>query len=82
MTHEEIKNGLKQLGFEGGWVVTGEEITLWENDEPKPSNKEILDAAKVYQATLETLEAQKTLDREALLTRLGITAEEAKLLLG
>jgi hypothetical protein len=27
MTHQEIVNGLLQLGFAGGWVITGNEIT-------------------------------------------------------
>ena len=82
MTHNELKNGLKQLGFDSGWVVTGNEITLWENVEPQPSNEEILIAAALYEQTLETLAAEKAEAKAALLERLGITADEAALLLG
>lgn len=81
MTHQEILNGLAQLGFKGGWVVTGEEITLWENEAPKPTKKQIADAAALYQQTLDQKAAADAEAKAALLTRLGITEEEAKLLL-
>lgn len=48
MTTEEVSNGLKQLGFNSGWVVSGGEIVLWENAEPQPTTKEIEAAAKLY----------------------------------
>lgn len=82
MTHEEIKNGLIQLGFTGGWVITGEEITVWENTEAQPTKKAIAAAATLYQNTLDAKAAEEAAAKEALLTRLGITADEAKLLLG
>lgn len=81
MTHEEIRNGLIQLGFNGGWVITGNEITLWEHEVPKPTNKAIADAAAIYQQTLDAESAAAAAAKTALLTRLGITADEAKLLL-
>jgi hypothetical protein len=48
MTIEEVTNGLKQLGFNSGWVVSGSEIVLWENAEPQPSLQEIEAASKLY----------------------------------
>ena len=48
MTTEQITNGLKQLGFNSGWVVSGDEIVLWENAEPQPTLEAILEAAKDY----------------------------------
>ena len=48
MTTEEVTNGLKQLGFNSGWVVSGCEIVLWENAEPQPSLQEIEAASKLY----------------------------------
>ena len=78
MTHEEIVQGLKELGFNGGWVVTGNEITLWENDLPQPTESELVAGL----ALIQQREAAKAAAREALLARLGITAEEAQLLLG
>lgn len=41
MTHEQIVEALKKLGFNSGWVVTGDEITLWENDAPQPTEAEL-----------------------------------------
>jgi hypothetical protein len=82
MNHEEIVNGLKQLGFVSGWVISGEEITLWENTESQPSKAQLLEASKLWEATLAQQEAEKSASRNALLDRLGITDQEAKLLLG
>lgn len=81
MEHNEIKNGLFQLGFENGWVLIGEEIVIWENAETRPSGAEIKAAAAIYQQTIQRVAAEKALEKAALLERLGITAEEAELLL-
>ena len=48
MPTEEIANGLKQLGFNNGWVLNGEEIVIWENSQPQPTLEAILEAAKDY----------------------------------
>jgi MOSC domain-containing protein YiiM len=82
MTHQEITNGLAQLGFTTGWVITGEKITLWKNSEPQPTAAEILKAASIYQKTLDDNAAKAAADKSALLQRLNITEEEAALLLG
>ncbi len=82
MNNEELKNGLRQLGFDSGWVITGGEITVWENTLPQPTKEQILAAAPLYQQTLDNLAVKKAADRAALLTRLGISADEAALLLG
>lgn len=75
MTTTEITNGLIQLGFSTGWVVNGDEIVLWENAEPQPTKAEISEAAKLYEST-------KAAARQAVLDRLGLTEQEAQLLLG
>jgi len=66
------------------WVLDGDfyEGLNWLDDSPKPSQKE-LDALwdSVQQEIVEEKTA-KTTAREALLERLGITADEAALLLG
>jgi hypothetical protein len=82
MNGKEITNGLLQLGFNSGWAVTGNEITLWENEEPQPSTEEISNAAKLWETTQLAEAETKAATRQALLTRLGITEEEAKILLG
>ena len=55
MTTEKITNGLKQLGFNSGWVVSGDEIVLWENPEPQPTLEAILEAAKDYVEPIPTV---------------------------
>jgi hypothetical protein len=82
MNGKEIGKGLLQLGFNSGWAITGNEITLWENTEPQPSAQEISDAAKLWENTVAAEAEAKATAKAALLDRLGITAEEAQLLLG
>jgi len=82
MNHQEITNGLLQLGFKSGWAVTGDKITLWENEQPQPSLSEIATAASLWESTLQAEAEAKATARQAVLDRLGLTAEEAQLLLG
>jgi len=74
MKHEDIINGLNYLGFNSGWVLTDQEISFWDNDLPKPSIKEIEIAAEKYVKEVNNA-------KQALLDKLGITVDEAKLLL-
>jgi hypothetical protein len=37
MTHEELLELLAQSGFDTGWVLTGETLTLWEHDADPPA---------------------------------------------
>jgi hypothetical protein len=61
-------------------ITTGEE-TITERDETAAETKARLDHAKAVEAAQAEAEA-KAAAREALLDRLGITADEAALLLG
>jgi len=81
MKTDEICNGLKQLGFNNGWVVRGDEIVLWEHNAPQPTQDELKNAAKLWEQTEANAQAQAEADKAALLAKLGITADEAKLLL-
>ena len=83
METKKIINGLKQLGFNSGWVVTGEEITLWENTEPQPSLDNILTASKLWDKNVAEKEAQEAAAKtaaEAKLAALGLTADDLKAL--
>ncbi len=65
------------------WTLNGDDYEglNWLSDTPKP-NKEELDA--LWESTLSAVEQKKSeavAARQAILDRLGITAEEAKLLL-
>lgn len=74
MPTEEIVNGLKQLGFNNGWVLNGEEIVIWENPQPKPTIKAILEAAKDYVAPEPTIEEK--------LASVGVSLDDLKTALG
>lgn len=78
MTHDEVLLALKELGFTGGWVVTDNRITLWENDSPQPTESELIAGLSLAEQHL----ANKLAAKQAVLDSLGITEEEAALLLG
>jgi len=82
MKNDETANGLEQLGFISGWVLTGDEITLWENAEPQPTKAALAIAATQWAATQAAKAEATATQKAALLARLGITADEAKLLIG
>jgi len=82
MTTEQIANGLKQLGFTNGWVISGTEIVLWEHDAPQPTQDELKNAAQLWEQTEANAQAKAKADKAALFAKLGITEEEAALLLG
>lgn len=66
------------------WTLNGDNYTglTWLSDTPKPS-KATLDGlwAEVQQEIADE-KAERAVAREALLTRLGLTEQEAQLLLG
>lgn len=37
MTHEQLLKLLADAGFDTGWVLTGETLTLWEHDADPPA---------------------------------------------
>lgn len=61
-------------------IQTGEE-TITERDETKDETAARLEAEKAHKEA-QALESQRAEDRAALLAQLGITEEQAKLLLG
>jgi hypothetical protein len=71
--------------FDGSqWTLNGNDYDglTWLSDTPKPTKKKLDD---LWPATLEAIEQKKAdaiATRQALLERLGITADEAALLLG
>ena len=81
MENVEILNGLAQLGFNNGFAVSEQKIILWEHEEDQPTAKEIADASKLWAASELAKAKAKEAERAALLTRLGMTAEEAALLI-
>jgi hypothetical protein len=73
---------LEMLIPQGGWVTRGQSYEDLEFIDCEPiSKKEFEDGFAKYDAWSKAKEAEKETKRQALLDRLGITAEEAKLLL-
>ena len=74
---------LKMLLPDGGYVSRGETFEDIEFIEANPITKAAFDAGFAqYDAWKAQEEATKATDKAALLERLGITEDEAKLLLG
>ena len=74
---------LSMLIPSGGWVITGDDFAGIEFIEAEPITKAEFNAAFTKVDAWKTEQAAKaSADKAALLDRLGITAEEAALLLG
>jgi len=37
MTHEDIKKLLQEAGYDSGWALYGEELTIWQHKEDPPA---------------------------------------------
>lgn len=84
MTNLEIGRALVALGFESGWTINGDTIDGIEwIDEPatKPTAKQIIDKIAELPAIQAEKAAADAAEKQAILNRLGITAEEAKIIL-
>jgi hypothetical protein len=82
MTNFKIADALQFLGFSSGWVCSDTEIVLWENSEPQPTKKQLDDAMKQLATTQVAAQDAKAEARQAVLDKLGLTADEAAALLG
>ena len=81
-----MANGNEVLTYlrpNGGWVIYNDDFNsiLWHDAEPV-TKKEFEDAMKNYDAIVETEKTNQNQAKLDLLTKLGITEDEAKLLLG
>ena len=79
----DIAEVLRTIRPNGGWAISGEDYeSLFYDATCEPITREEFDTAlKRYPAWKAEQEAAKAADKAALLERLGITADEAKLLL-
>jgi hypothetical protein len=80
----EIEDVLSYLRPNGGWVIWGQDFNTIRYDEGvKPiTEDELAKGFSEYAAWKITQDAAKESQRQAILDRLGLTEEEAKLLLG
>jgi hypothetical protein len=74
---------LSMLLPDGGWILSGEKFEDIEfiDDRAKCTKAQFEAGFAAYDAWKSEQDAAKAADKEALLDRLGITADEAKLLL-
>lgn len=85
MNNDLIARALVELGFTSGWTVTGDTLDGIEwIEEPvtKPTNKEIQDMITKIPSIQDAKLAEQASKKQALLNRLGITADELKTILG
>jgi hypothetical protein len=75
---------LNMLLPQGGWILVGDDFDgiTWVDDRPRCTEAEFKTGFAQYDALKAKQEAQVATDKAALLAKLGITADEAKLLLG
>jgi len=77
-----LSDVLNYLKPNADYVIRGSELEWLDNNKTKPTEAEIEAGWVAYQAAQEAETATKAAQRQALLTRLGITEDEARLLLG
>lgn len=65
------------------WTLNGDKYSglVWMSENPKPTEKQLQDLWPIVQKEILDAESNKVNAKNALLDRLGITAQEAKLLL-
>ncbi len=84
MTHAEIVEALAYLAPKGGWTLSGDNYNdlVWLAEGNPPTLAEVEAEIAIIPARKEQAKAEAQAKRQALLAKLGITEEEAKLLLG
>jgi hypothetical protein len=67
----------------GGWIIVGDEFSgiTWVDERPRCTEAEFNAGFAQYDAWKAEQDTKTEIDKAALLTKLGITADEAKLLL-
>ena len=83
-TNTQIEDVLGYLRPNGGWVIWGQDFDTIRYDEGvKPITKKELEKGFAdYEAWKIQDDENKASKRQAILDRLGLTADEAKLILG
>ena len=66
------------------WELSGDEYEnlIWKSDDTKPTQKQLDDLAPIVKAEQAKADANKQAARQAVLNKLGLTADEVTALLG
>ena len=66
------------------WELSGDEYEnlIWKSDDTKPTQKQLDDLAPIVKAEQAKADAKKQAARQAVLDKLGLTADEITVLMG
>jgi hypothetical protein len=81
MKHSEKVKAIKFIRPDAEFILNDDELTWLDKTQIEPTEAEIKTGLIAYEAALQAEAKTKTTAKAALLDRLGITAEEATLLL-
>lgn len=82
MTHQDKVNAIWFIRPSAKFVLRGDELEWLDENQTEPTEAEIKAGWIAYQAAQKTEAATKATQRQAILDRLGLTEDEARLLLG
>ena len=82
MEHDKVVKSIQFIRPNAQFTLLGDELTWLDTSQIKPTEAEIEAGWVSYQSAQAAEAATKAAQRQALLTRLGITEDEARLLLG
>jgi hypothetical protein len=81
LTHDQIVKGLQHITDNASFAVNGLDIQWLDEEQEQPTMAQIEAGWAAYQIKVQAEKAEAEAKRLALLQKLGITEEEAKLLL-
>ncbi len=81
MEHIDKTNAINHIRPNAEFILRGDDLEWLDTEQTEPTKKEIEDGLVAYKVALQSELDTKESARQALLDRLGITQEEAKLLL-
>jgi hypothetical protein len=82
VNHSQILASVQYIRPNAQFVLRGDELEWLDTEQSKPTQAEIEAGWVAYQAKVESDKTETAAQKQALLNRLGITEDEAKLLLG
>ena len=81
MEHSDKSNAISTIRPNAIWTLYGDELTWLDENQTEPTEAEIEAGLIAYEAAKQAEAQAKAQAKAELLERLGITADEAKLLL-
>ena len=82
MEHVDKVHAITHIRPNAQFSLTGDVLEWFDTEQTEPTAKEIEAGLKSYKAAIKTEAESKAAQRQAIADRLGLTADELKLLLG